>query len=271
MSAANSPLTDLSERQTEIAKAYAAGDNYNVIAKRLYIAPSTVRTHLATIYRKLGVSSKIELHRVMSGSGPQEKEPGEAAAIISELALNLEDALRRERAVAEVLSIISRFQGNTEAVIQSVLGHALELCDAEYGILYKYSGDMKFEVLFSLGIPMPFQVWLEDLGVFSVSAETGLGRVAVTRDVVNITDVRSEALFATGELLRIATVELGKARSFAAIPMLAGERLIGAFTVYRQQLRPFDDKALDIARVFADQSVIAIENARLIAAAQKQD
>jgi GAF domain-containing protein len=46
--------------------------------------------------------------------------------------------------------------------------------------------------------------------------------------------------------------------------MLAGERLIGAFTVYRQQVRPFDTKSLEVARMFADQSVIAIENTRLI-------
>ena len=46
--------------------------------------------------------------------------------------------------------------------------------------------------------------------------------------------------------------------------MLAGKRLIGAFTIYRQQLRPFDEKALQLARMFADQSVIAIENARMM-------
>ncbi|MCZ7600768.1 MAG: GAF domain-containing protein [Gammaproteobacteria bacterium] len=77
-------------------------------------------------------------------------------------------------------------------------------------------------------------------------------------------DVRAEEVYRRGDPLRVATADLGGARSFAAIPMLAGERLLGAFTVYRQQLRPFDDRNLELAQMFADQAAIAIENARLI-------
>ena len=84
------------------------------------------------------------------------------------------------------------------------------------------------------------------------------------REVVNIADVRGEEIYRQRDPLRKATVELGGARSFTAIPMLAGDRLIGAFTIYRQQVRPFDSKSLELARMFADQSAIAIENARLM-------
>lgn len=70
----------------------------------------------------------------------------------------------------------------------------------------------------------------------------------------------------SGDPLRHATANLGGARSFAAIPTLAGDRLVGAFTIYRQRVRRFNETAMALARTFADQSVIAIENARLTSA-----
>lgn len=255
---------DLTPREREIAKAYANGDNYHRIAERLFIAPSTVRTHLAAIYRKLGVSSKIELHKVLDGRKPQYIAEGDQAAVISELALSLEEAISRERALGEVLRIISGSNGELEKVIAAALGYALELCDAEFGILFEYTAKSGYESKYTKGIPQPFEDWLATQGAFQVGTQTGLGRIIASRDVVNIADVCAEEIYRDGDPLRNATADLGEARSFAAIPMLAGERLIGAFTVYRQQVRPFDTKSLVVARMFADQSVIAIENTRLI-------
>ena len=255
----------LTRREREIAEAYASGGTYHQIAKHLSIAPSTVRTHLTTIYRKLGVSSKLELHNVLNGKAQVHVPEGEeGAALISELALSLEEAISRERALGEVLRIISRSNGRVETVIASVLAYALDLCDAEFGILFEYDSQSGYRAAYMRGIPSAFAEWLSEQGAFHVNPQTGLGRVVSTRDVVNIADVRSEAIYRKGGPLRDATADLGGARSFAAIPMLAGDRLIGAFSVYRQGVRPFDDKTLEVARMFADQSVIAIENARLI-------
>ncbi|MEH6724860.1 MAG: LuxR C-terminal-related transcriptional regulator [Hyphomicrobiales bacterium] len=255
----------LTPREHEIATAYARGDTYHQIAGQLFIAPSTVRTHLAAIYRKLGVSSKIELHNVLNGEAQiQPADNEEQAMLISELALSLEEAVRRERVLGEVLRIISRSNGQLDEVIAAVLGYALELCDAEFGILFEYDAAAGYRANYMRGIPSAFSDWLSEQGAFHVGPQTGLGRVISAHEVINISDVRSETLYRTGDPLRQATADLGGARSFAAIPMLAGQRLIGAFTVYRQTVRPFDDKALETAQMFADQSVIAIENARLI-------
>jgi len=258
----------LSPRELEIARAYAGGDNYHAIAERLCIAPSTVRTHLATIYRKLGVSSKLELHRVLEEDRPREKSRSEQEVLISELALSLEEAISRERALSEILRIISGAEGQLEEVIAAVLGYALELCDAEFGILFGYRPGHGFKAAYSSGIPQKFQDWFAAQGEFAVAPETALGRMAARREVVNIVDVRAEELYRHGDPLRDplrdATADVGGARSFTAIPMLAGQRLIGAFTIYRQQVRPFDERSLALARIFADQSVIAIENARLM-------
>jgi DNA-binding CsgD family transcriptional regulator/GAF domain-containing protein len=254
----------LSPREQEIARAYANGDNYHRIAERLHIAPSTVRTHLTKIYRKLGVSSKLELHKLLEGDSPDLKSQDDQAALVSELALSLEEALGRERALSEVLRIISRSDGDINDVIASVLGYALDLCDAGFGILFDYNSESGSKATYFRNIPQPFQDWFIQQGAFHVSPKTGLGRMIARREVVSIADVRSEEIYRQGDPLRDATVELGGARSFTAIPMLAGDRLIGAFTIYRQQLRPFDGRSLELAQMFADQSAIAIENARLV-------
>jgi DNA-binding CsgD family transcriptional regulator len=254
----------LSPREIEIARAYAGGDNYHRIAEQLCIAPSTVRTHLAAIYRKLEVSSKLELHRMLEGESPQRKSQTEQAGVISELALSLEEAISRERALAEILRIISGSEGKIDEVIASLLGYALELCDAEFGILIEYDPQKGFRATYTRGIPLAFEEWFAEQGDFVPDPQTGLGRMAASREVVNIADVRSEDIYRRGDPLRQATAVLGGARSFTVIPMLAGKRLLGAFTIYRQQVRPFDEKTMQLARMFADQSVIAIENARMM-------
>lgn len=258
----------LSQRELQIAQSYAGGETYQTIADTLCIAPSTVRTHLATIYRKLEVSSKLELATHLSGDAPEPRSQSEMAAVVSELALSLEEAISREKALSEVLRIISASQGDLKTVMPLILNYALELCEAEFGILFEYQQDSRFLANHAAGIPKPFQAWLDDQGVFAVSSETGLGRMNNQREVINIIDVKSEAIYQTDDPLRYATADLGGARSFVAIPMLAGDSLVGAFTIYRQTVRPFSDNTTRLAQMFAAQSVIALENARMIKAIQ---
>ncbi len=265
-----SPEEILSPREIEIASAYAHGDTYQAIAARLGIAPSTVRTHLATIYRKLEVSSKLDLHARLGGALPEADMQTDHAAVISELALSLEESLRREQALAEVLRIISRSRGDIDAVMSAILGFALELCEAEFGVLFEHHGQGRYAASHTRGIPKPFQDWLNTHGIFTASQRTGLGRLATSHAVVNIYDVRAEEIFQTDDPLRYATAILGGARSFVAIPMMSGNELVGAFTIYRQTVRPFGAQATSLAQTFADQSVIALENARMIAALRQR-
>jgi len=256
--------TDLSPREQQIAESYAAGCSYQQIAEALHIAPSTVRTHLATIYRKLEVSSKVELASRLTGTSAEPRSQTELTTVISELALSLEEALSREKALSEVLRIINASHGDLNLVMPAILGYALELCDAEFGILFEHRQNQQFRASFTLGIPQGFQDWLDDSATFRVGDKTGLGRMTKQHEVINIIDVKSEALYQSDDPLRFATADLGGARSFAAIPMLAADRLVGAFTIYRQTVRPFSDDVLRLAHMFAAQSVIALENARLI-------
>lgn len=258
----NEAIGLLSPREREIADAYVGGASYKEIARRIDLSPATVRTHLRTIYRKLEVASKLELAETLRGETPHEANSArDVQALVADLALELDEAMRRERILAHVLRIISEAGDRLDAVIDAVLDHALEICEAEFGILFEHLGDLQFRAMQSRNISPAFGRWLSDQGAFKVEADTGLGRVARNFESVNIADVRGEDIYRNGAALRIATADLGGARSFAAIPMMSGGQLIGAFTVYRTRIHPFNERALELARLFADQAAIAIRNA----------
>ncbi|MEM7683762.1 MAG: GAF domain-containing protein [Pseudomonadota bacterium] len=251
----------LSKRELEVATAYAAGASNKEIARDLGLSPTTVRSHLRTVYSKLGVTSKIELAQTLDDqAGPREdRDRSEMAA---DLALELDDAIRRERSLASVLRIISNHDGSLETTIDDVLKHALEICEAEFGILFEYHGDFRISELRSRGISPAFRNWLSEIGAFKIEPTTGVGRAAAELKPVSIDDVRAGGVYESGSALRTATVDHGNARSLAAIPMTSGNRLIGVFSIYRTRVHPFNERTLDLIQLFADQAVIAIDNAR---------
>lgn len=169
-----------------------------------------------------------------------------------------------EAALAEIIQIIGRSSGDLDAILEAILHRALDLCDAQLGILYLYDPGEGFHAAHMQGVPRAFAEYLTAKGAIRPDPATGLGRVETRREPVSIADVKAEDVYAAGEELRRATVELGGARSFLSVPMLRGEHLVGAFNIYRQEVRPFEDKHVSLVRRFADHSVVAIENARLI-------
>ncbi|WP_299652067.1 hypothetical protein [uncultured Tateyamaria sp.] len=118
------------------------------------------------------------------------------------------------------------FAGRRDAAI---LTYALELCDAEFRILFEYRRQGRFVDNHAMGTPKPFKAWPDGQGVFAVGADTGLGRMNGSRTVIKIMDVKSEAAYRTDDPLRHATADLGGTRSFAAIPKLAWVTLVGPF------------------------------------------
>ena len=87
---------------------------------------------------------------------------------------------------------------------------------------------------------------------------------------MHIEDVASENAYKSGDPLRVATVELGKARTFLAVPLIVGSDLVGAFAVYRQEVNKFSDSEVALAETFARNAAITVEHTQLLARVSDQ-
>jgi signal transduction histidine kinase len=175
----------------------------------------------------------------------------------------LSEAREQQAATAEVLRVISSSPGELEPVFQALLENAVRLCEANFGSLYLYDGEM-YRIGALHNTPAAYAELRRREPMFRAGPATSYGRVAATKQVIHIADISAEQAYTDRDPLRVAGVELLGARTFLVVPMLKEGRLIGAIGIYRLEVRPFTDKQIELVTNFASQAVIAIENSRLL-------
>jgi GAF domain-containing protein len=181
---------------------------------------------------------------------------------VTDLTRELKEAREQQAATSEVLQVISSSAGELAPVFESLLASAKHLCGAEFGIILLREGDgFRTVALHAASAEYTEARWHAPF--IRPAADTGLGRVLETKQVVQIADVRAVAGYVDNPV-QAPVVQLAGVRSKLSVPMLKEEDLIGVIEIDRQEVRPFTDTQIALVTNFAAQAVIAIENTRLL-------
>ena len=173
------------------------------------------------------------------------------------------EALEQQTATSEVLQVISRSTFDLEPVLNVLTENATRLSGASTGILFRFTGD-RFLFEAGFGIAPAERAYLNER-VLMLNRGTLTGRVGLERRTIQIEDILTDPEYTWREWH-----DVSGARTVLGVPMLREDTLLGVLAFWREEVRPFSDKQIDLVKTFADQAVIAIENVRLLTELQER-
>src|SRR5262249_28679238 len=149
----------------------------------------------------------------------------------------------------------------------SLLPNDTSLCEAKFGNLRLREGD-SFRIAATHGAPPAYRKYFDREPVVHPRPRSGLGIIRETKRLVHVADIKTGSTFK--DQMRVATIELAKARSLVAVPLLKENEVVDATEIYRKEARPLTDKQIELLKNSPTQPVTAIENARLLNALRQR-
>src|SRR4051794_41172422 len=170
--------------------------------------------------------------------------------------------LEQQRALNDVLGIMTRSAFDLQVVLDSIVQAATRLCRADYGVAYVADGDV-FRVMASAGGPAALDAY-ERANPIRPGRDSLVGRVALTADPAHIEDVLADPEYGT------AGSEAGGYGTLLGLPIRLDRDVTGVLALTRNEVRPFEESAIRLATAFADQAAIGIRNVRLLETIERQ-
>jgi GAF domain-containing protein len=175
----------------------------------------------------------------------------------------LRQSLDQQKATSEVLQVISSFPGDLEPVFARMLEKAVTICEARFGNIQHWDGEA-LHLVAAHNTPPAFAE-ARRRSPNRPSPNSSFGRMIATKTVVHVANAAEQPGYTKErDPASVDAVELGGVRTALYVPMLKENELVGAFTLSRQEVRPFTEEQISLVKSFAAQAVVAIENARLL-------
>jgi two-component system, NtrC family, sensor kinase len=182
---------------------------------------------------------------------------------LDERTADLTEALEQQTATAEVTQVINASPGDLAPVFDAILERGMRLCGSAFGGLVLWRNG-HWELTAARGeIAQPFLDFLATDQVSPGPLE-GLARVARGGGYLQIPDITASKLYRDGDPTLRAMADLDGGRTALTVPLARDDEVLGIFSFYRKEVRPFSDKQVSVVKNFAAQAVIAMENARLL-------
>jgi GAF domain-containing protein len=176
---------------------------------------------------------------------------------LNERTRDLEESLEYQTATSDVLKVISQSGAELEPVLETLVETAARICDADKAVL----GHIR-DGLYRMGASIGFTREYKDYRArnpITLDRGTAIGRMAIERRVVHIEDASSDP-----EYTDVDARQLGRFRTVLSVPLFREGAVVGGLFLARSRVEPFSEKQIELVTTFADQAVIAIENARLL-------
>ena len=209
----------------------------------------------AKVEAKLPVAGK-SLQNERSRVRDLEKRLAEVVEREAEALKRESEALEQQTATAEILRVISSSPTDVQPVFDAIVRTGARLCEADYGFLARYDGTSMAIVAHSGATDEEIEAVLRVYPMAPTPDSLG-GRTILERAVVHIPDVRSDPTYGP------RVIQDAGWRTGLGVPLLREGAAIGLVGMWRRDVRPFSDRQIALLQTFADQAVIAIENARL--------